>query len=136
MELGILQSRCLYFSPLDGAPAFTHRNTSQGGLRWLAMSEEAPSQLIFTTSFVCHVADLTPKSSMAPYYPIALESLQAFTVFPLLLHCSLPASCTMHWPGRPPAAPLGLCVPNSSQDPCVHSFWKTLLTSLSLSCDP
>ena len=67
MDLGILQSRCLYFS-LHWAPAFIHRNTCQGELGWLVTLEDAHSQLIFIILLVYHVVDLTPKSSMAPYY--------------------------------------------------------------------
>lgn len=49
----------------------------------------------------------------------------------LARHSRPSPSCIGHWPGHPPAGPIGLCVPNPSQDPHVHSSWKTLFSSLS-----
>lgn len=52
------------------------------------MSEKALSQLIVTISLVGHVADQTPKPSMAPHYPRgkAPESLQGIhDLLPLAL---------------------------------------------------
>lgn len=90
------------------------------------MSEEAPSQPIFTISVVGHATDLTPKPSMAPHYPRgkAPESLQGIHGPPSLLHLTLAASCTVYCARaleHPSAGSIGLCVQNSSQDHCVHS---------------
>lgn len=134
LGLAILESRCLYFSPLDWALAFIHRNTCQGELWWVLTLEEAHSQLIFTIFLVWHWAGLTPKPSMGPHHPRG-KAPNPCKVSPLLALFYPPASCTIRtgWDTLS-LVPLVCVSPNSSQD-TLSAPPARLCSHPSLSCD-